>query len=248
MPLFGPRHRDGDLIALEGLDLRLRVNPRARRISLRLDPATGEALAVAPSAARLGDAVRFARERGDWLAAQLARRPRPQPLSPGATLAVLGETWRLVPDGRRPHLAGPAPDGVRTLRGCGAEAVDPGLVRRVVKREALDVFVARAERHCRSLGLTEAPPLSLIDARTRWGSCTPAQAGREARIRLSWRLALAPLAVADYVVAHECAHLREANHGPAFWRLVRDLVGDERPSRAWLREHGLALKAQLPLT
>ena len=34
--------------------------------------------------------------------------------------------------------------------------------------------------------------------------------------------------MADYVAAHECAHLMEANHGPRFWAHVRDLVGDHR--------------------
>jgi predicted metal-dependent hydrolase len=82
-----------------------------------------------------------------------------------------------------------------------------------------------------------------MDARTRWGSCTPAMPGRPAAIRLSWRLAIAPLDVADYVVAHECAHLREANHGPGFWALVRELVGDPRRQRAWLRAEGASLYA-----
>jgi predicted metal-dependent hydrolase len=49
--------------------------------------------------------------------------------------------------------------------------------------------------------------------------------------------------VADYVVAHECAHLIEANHGPRFWTLVRGLVGDEKPHRAWLRAEGGRLHA-----
>ena len=39
--------------------------------------------------------------------------------------------------------------------------------------------------------------------------------------------------VADYVAAHECAHLLELNHGPRFWAHVRTLVGDERRHRAW---------------
>jgi hypothetical protein len=82
-----------------------------------------------------------------------------------------------------------------------------------------------------------------MDARSRWGSCTPARPGRAASIRLSWRLALAPFAVADYVVAHECAHLIEANHGPRFWALVRSRVGDERRHRAWLRAEGGRLHA-----
>ena len=60
---------------------------------------------------------------------------------------------------------------------------------------------------------------------------------------ICWRLALAPFAVADYVVAHECAHLIEANHGPRFWAHVHRLVGDHRPHRDWLRAHGQTLHA-----
>jgi predicted metal-dependent hydrolase len=137
--------------------------------------------------------------------------------------------------------------GFAWLSGCGAGVVDPQLVARAIRRVAVEVFEARADIHCAALGAVK-PPISLIDARTRWGSCTPGRAGRAASIRLSWRLALAPFAVADYVVAHECAHLLEANHGPRFWAHVRALVGDEKRHRAWLRSEGAALHAILPKT
>ncbi len=165
---------------------------------------------------------------------------------------VFGAPWRLIPDGRRPRLAPdpPAPDAMADtpswrLLGCGVGEVDPQLVVRAVRREAQAVYEARAAVHCAALG-APTPPISLTDARTRWGSCTPARPGAPASIRLSWRLALAPFEVADYVVAHECAHLREANHGPRFWALVRALVGDEKPYRAWLRAEGSRLHALLP--
>ena len=64
-----------------------------------------------------------------------------------------------------------------------------------------------------------------------------------AKIRYVWRLVLAPPSVLDYVAAHECAHLHEANHGPRFWDLVRRLYGDPSPAKAWLRAHGQALHA-----
>jgi predicted metal-dependent hydrolase len=159
---------------------------------------------------------------------------------------VLGLPWRLRPDGRRPRLEGDD-EGGRSLAGCGQGVVDPQLVVRAIRREAIGHFESRADAHCAMLGVPR-PPLALMDARTRWGSCTPARAGREASIRLSWRLALAPPLVADYVVAHECAHLREGNHGPRFWAHVRFLVGDEKSHRRWLREHGAALHAILPRT
>jgi hypothetical protein len=91
------------------------------------------------------------------------------------------------------------------------------------------------------------PKVAIGDAKGRWGSCRPARPpGRASKgdagsIRYSWRLVLAPFEVADYVAAHECAHLNEANHGPKFWAEVRRLMGDPRPHRAWLRTHGAEL-------
>jgi predicted metal-dependent hydrolase len=87
------------------------------------------------------------------------------------------------------------------------------------------------------------PSVAIADPKARWGSCRPATARAPAAIRYSWRLILAPAAVADYVVAHECAHLIEANHGPRFWALCHQLVGDPAPHRAWLRAHAAELHA-----
>jgi predicted metal-dependent hydrolase len=44
-----------------------------------------------------------------------------------------------------------------------------------------------------------------------------------------------PVAVAEYVVVHELAHLRERNHGPRFWSLVESLMPDFRARRTALR-------------
>lgn len=247
MALFGPRFIDGQTVDIDGLALRLRVSARATRISLKVDAVRREAIAVAPSVRRLAEAVAFARSRRDWLVERLAetRTPAPPVLSYGDPITVFGASWRLRPDGRRPKLSRDAENGALWLVGCGRGFVDPQLVTRAIRREAEAEFGQRAEIHCAALG-TPMPQITLIDARTRWGSCTPAAQGRPASIRLSWRLALAPWEVADYVVAHECAHLREANHGPRFWGHVHDLVGEPRAHRAWLKAHGGALHAVLP--
>jgi len=243
MRLFKPRYLDGQMLDIDGLAVRLRVSGRARRVSLRIDRASGEAVAVAPTPARLAEAAGFAQERRAWLLARLREVPAPRPApTAGEALQVLGQAWLLSPDGRRPRLE--AAGGTQRLMGCGEGAVDPMLVARVVRRAAQAAFEARATAHCEALGVPR-PPIRLIDARSRWGSCTPAHEGRPASIRLSWRLALAPAPVADYVVAHECAHLVEANHGPRFWALVRTLIGDPAPHRGWLRTHGPALHALL---
>jgi len=37
------------------------------------------------------------------------------------------------------------------------------------------------------------------------------------------------------VVAHELAHLREMNHSPAFWDVVRSILPEYEPARDHLR-------------
>lgn len=68
----------------------------------------------------------------------------------------------------------------------------------------------------------------------RYGSCTPATA----TIRISDRVAPMPSWVLDYVLVHELAHLVEANHSPAFWKLVARYPLTER-ARGYLIAVGL---------
>jgi predicted metal-dependent hydrolase len=77
--------------------------------------------------------------------------------------------------------------------------------------------------------------------RTLWGSCSPA-----GTLSFNWRLALAPLEVAEYVVVHELCHLRVPNHSAGFWALVEQQRPGWRPERDWLREHGAELLAFEP--
>jgi predicted metal-dependent hydrolase len=239
------RHSDGDVIQVGQVAVRLTVNGRARRVSLRIDRARGEVLAIAPTARRLGEAAAFANERRAWIAERAAELTPPTRLAPGLAVILFGQPCRL---GRVPGRASLEGDGWERGARLPYGADDAAYAKTVVamfRREAKAWFAPRLEHHCSALGVA-IPKFSVIDARTRWGSCTPAGRNHVASIRLSWRLALAPPSVADYVVAHECAHLIEANHGPAFWNLVRRLVGDERPHRRYLRVEGAKLHGFRP--
>ena len=68
--------------------------------------------------------------------------------------------------------------------------------------------------------------MRLSNARSEWGSCNA-----RGEIRLNWRLVQLPPALAEYVVAHEVAHLVELNHSPRFWAIVETLM----PGHAALR-------------
>jgi predicted metal-dependent hydrolase len=76
--------------------------------------------------------------------------------------------------------------------------------------------------------------------RTRWASCTPA----DATIRLSERLQEMPDWVRDYVLLHELAHLIVPGHGPRFWALLARYPRTER-ARGYL--DGVSAAAGLDL-
>lgn len=238
MNLFRPRYSDGDVIDIDGTRVRLKVNRRARRISLRIDAARGEAVAVAPSPRRLSEAASFARERAGWAAERLAARPPGQPFAPATYAPLRGVPTLLVavPNASAARLVS---DEGETVIVSGGEG--PAFARRVenlLRREALKDLTERTALHARTLGL-KVPTTGLGDPKSRWGSCTP---GRGA-IRYSWRLILAPPVVLDYVAAHEVAHLVHADHSPRFWAVVKSLVGPRLEGRAWLKAHGTDLHA-----
>lgn len=240
MAIFSPKHADGDRLEIAGASVRLRVNPRARRVSLRLDRARCEVVAVAPSVRLLGEVVAFANTKRDWIAAQIAAVPANAPFMPGQALTLFGKPVVLgVTAGRPRRLVDPTGGPDHVVAPGEGEAWRAAIVR-LLKREALAGLTSKTLAYSQALGQPE-PTVAVADARSRWGSCKPARRGQRAAIRYSWRIMLAPEAVADYLCAHETAHLVQPNHSAAFWAVVAELNGDHRPHRAWLRRHGAML-------
>jgi hypothetical protein len=232
------RLRPGDVVEIGGAPVKLAVNPRARRINVRLD-SKGHVIATAPSVSSLPEAAAFARSRAEWIAERLNARPQVTTLTPGSTIPLRGRPTRLE--------AGRGRGAARLLEGAivagGEGEAFERRMRRFLRVEALADLSARTAAHAAALGAPQ-PSVALIDARTRWGSCTPPRApGERGRIRYSWRLVLGPPWVLDYVAAHEVAHLAEANHGPRFWAVCERLYGDVRAARAWLKANGASLHA-----
>lgn len=242
MSLFGRSFADGDRLEVAGATVTLRVHRRARRVSLRLDRTRREIVATAPSARRLAEAAAFARERAGWIAERLAELPDAAPVHPGLTLQVFGEPVRLEAGGGRAKWIDATDGEPARIIAMGEGEGYARAVILMIRKRALAVLGERTAAYAARLG-APMPKVTIMDARGRWGSCRPGPRGTPGSIRYSWRLALAPFAVADYVAAHECAHLLELNHGPRFWAHVRALVGSEKPHRDWLKAEGARLHA-----
>ncbi|MFT3856811.1 MAG: SprT family zinc-dependent metalloprotease [Aquabacterium sp.] len=161
----------------------------------------------------------------------------------GANVPYLGDAVVLVLDPRirgavlqhtdqagEPGLPGVAQ---RTLHVGLPESATPEQIRDAVQdwlqQEALDVFMQRVTHYAGRLGVS-VKSVRLSQAKTRWGS-----ASADGSIRLHWRLVHFGLNIIDYVVAHELAHLKEMNHSPRFWDVVRSLMPEFDGPRDQLR-------------
>lgn len=226
-----------ELIDGRRVPLRVVVNPRARHISLRLDSARREAVAVAPTQRLAPKAAAFAIDRAGWIHAHLARLPIAIPLKPGASIPLRGVAHRLVmTKGRAPARieSGATPQIV-----IGAPDADTfaSRARRFLAAEARRDLALAVERHAKMLKVGWKS-ISVKDTTSRWGSCNS-----DGALCFSWRVVLAPPAILDYLAAHETAHLRELNHSKRFWSHVSRCCPDFEKAETWLRKHGASLHA-----
>lgn len=118
------------------------------------------------------------------------------------------------------------------------ESLTQRVLHKVQKAEGKLPDLARRARELNRLYFDGKLKLSEIkwvtNQRHRYGSCTPSNA----TIRISDSVARMPLWVLDYVLVHELAHLLEANHSRAFWKLVARYQLSER-ARGYLIAVGL---------
>jgi predicted metal-dependent hydrolase len=174
------------------------------------------------------------RKKGPWILRkqagyrELGGRPIAREFVSGETFHYLGRHYRLkvTPDAdtvvtriiaRGSLLVAPVPTGVDAVI-CRA-SVRSGL--RLWYRDRAKVhFPTRAKAMSTLLGIP-TPTVHIVDQSKRWGSCDA-----RGRIRLNWRLIMAPMSLVDYVIAHETCHVLEHNHSHRFWRSLETIMPD----------------------
>ncbi|HEX7389695.1 MAG TPA: SprT family zinc-dependent metalloprotease [Acidiphilium sp.] len=212
--------------------VRWRRSSRARRVALKIDPQGGEIVITLPprGSRRAGLALLHGHE--DWIAAKLAALPAPTRLADGEIIPVCGTPRTIVHD---PALRGGTSITASAIRVGGQKEFLARRVRDALRDLALQRFSQHSLETAAKIGIRPRK-IRVKDTTTRWGSCAP-----DGTLMFSWRLIMAPDFVQDYVIAHEVAHLRHLNHGPAFWALTDQLTPYRITATNWLSTDGPGL-------
>lgn len=113
------------------------------------------------------------------------------------------------------------------VRGGWKVFVSPGIRRRSLHRFLWKIVARDADAHLLALlkklnretyraRITE---MKVQFATTQWGSCAP-----RGRIMLNTALIFLPPRLQRYVIIHELAHTRRADHSAAYWREVEEML------------------------
>ncbi|MCO4317328.1 M48 family metallopeptidase [Phyllobacterium sp. 21LDTY02-6] len=210
------------------------VERTARRKTVAISVGFDGVRVLAPSDLEDDRVLGIVRKKGAWLLRkqaayrELGGQPVAKEFVSGETFHYLGRQYRLklIPDesavvtrvaARGSTLVAPVlPNGHASVQ---RAAVRSGL-KHWYRARAIQHFPARTRMIADMLGIA-VPPLKIVDQSKRWGSCDA-----HGRIRLNWRLIMAPMHLVDYVISHEACHILEYSHSRRFWRSLQVIMPD----------------------
>lgn len=213
-------------------------NARSTRLTLRIVPGGQSLRLTVPPHVSETQIDDFLDRNRNWVSARIARLPAPLETENGALVPFLGIDHRIVHVNRLRGLVEPATENAMpVLRVPGAPEAKTRRLLGFFKQEARSRLDEAVACHASALGV-RPKSIRIADTTSRWGSCSTTRT-----LSFSWRIVMAPAEVLDYLAAHEVAHLREMNHSPAFWDLVRELCPQMEAHKTWLRRNGNRLHA-----
>lgn len=220
----------------------IRRSDRRGTVSVAVEP-SGAVVLTAPVSTSIGRLDGVVRKKARWIVERVRWRSDLPPA--GAREFVSGESGLYLGRSHRlrvVHAADPSPARlergylvVQAVERAGSAERSREVRAAVIawyKRRAEERLPERVDEWATKLRL-EAPKVFVREQRQRWGSCDAGGA-----MRLNWRIVQAPVALIDYVAAHELVHLVHREHGPAFWAMLGKAMPDYEERKRRLLELG----------
>ena len=223
-----------DIAEAVGMDIKVVQSKSLRKLTLRIDDKERIPVLSVPRFCSRRQAVNFVNEHMDWIVNALNKLPEVKYFNDGETFSLLGKTVTVkhCPDARRGVWE---EDGYLFVS--GAKEFIHRRVKDYIKKRAGKEFYERSKILATKLA-ENLSGVSIKDTKSRWGSCSSL-----GHINYSWRIALAPDYVIDYLLAHEVSHLKHPDHSDDFWACVAGLCPEWSNGRIWLKRKGKSLYA-----
>lgn len=209
-------------------EINLRRSPGSRFIRIRIDPEEG-IIVLIPGNTPEQEALKFAREKKNWIRKSLARRDK---IRNSTTVFSDPTSFKT-----RQHSLFIEKHTKSTIKSMVwqdkiviwypefAEITNSRIqmvIRKAIEEawriEAKQYLPGRIDALASKFNLHYAH-LSIKNAKTRWGSCSA-----QNNINLNLQLMRLPDYLIDYVILHELVHTVEKNHKNSFWNLLERLM------------------------
>ncbi len=223
-----------DISEAVGMDIKVVESRSSRKITLKIDEKERVPVLSVPRFCSRKQAIKFVTEHTEWIIKSLNKLPEIKYFTAGTVFSLFGQdvTVEHHPQARR----GVWPEENKLCVSGEAEFIHRR-VKDYIKKRAGEEFYARSKELADKLG-RKLSGVSIKDTSSRWGSCSSLQ-----HINYSWRIALAPDFVIDYLMAHEVSHLKHPDHSDEFWACVASLCPEWSRGRIWLKRYGKTLYA-----
>ncbi len=224
-PSAAPLH---DLSELVVGDLVFQIAPPGDRKTIEIVVERDASLVLkAPRTVTVERAARFVAAKRRWVYRKLAEKdaltgpPVVKRFVEGEGFAYLGRSYRLTLETLNATTPTVHLDRGR-FRLCRSEADRGAEAMRRWYTEIGGQWLRRRVRPWAARMGEESVAVEVRDLGYRWGSARPTDG--PPRINVHWATLQLPPSLIDYILVHELAHLREANHTPEFWSIVDRLM------------------------
>ena len=215
-----------------GFPIKVIRSSQAKKLSLRIDAKKRMPVLTVPKFCSRKRAVEFAQTNKEWIDERLAKLAPAKGFNDADEISLFGEKVivKHAPDKKSGVVL---ENGI--LYVCGDKEFLSRRVRDYIKKQAGKKFLEMSREKAKQIGCS-FKRVCIKDTKSRWGSCSSLD-----NINYTWRLALTPFYVIDYMMAHEVAHLKHKDHSKDFWNCVANLCEKPDEGEKWLKDNGAEL-------
>jgi len=198
------------------------LRSRGKYLRLKIDGKTGDVYLYIPRYVSTNEAERFAYSKREWIISsrqKVLTRLEKEKL-PKDKIWLFGKECRLVFQGEQADFKDEYFVRIPICRNADEGKINDEVLK-LYKRE-LAVYITKEFKEVENLLGLKANGWCIRKMNTRWGSCNI----HSGNISFSVNLAKKSKECIDYVILHEIAHLKYANHGSEFKYFLTQFMPD----------------------